>query len=101
MRTAVGTSLFFALISALAIACGPAARGDDGVGDDGVDAPPPVTTATVTGKVWAPNQAPGQAPPGQEIPVAGALVYIASERPAPIPDGVYCEECVPTPQGGT
>ena len=100
MRTSEGTRLFLALISALAVACGPAARGDDGTGDDGPDAPPPVTTATVTGKVWAPNQAPGQAAPGQEIPISGALVYISTAKPEPIPDQVYCEECVPTPQGG-
>lgn len=100
MRTPEGTCLFFALISALAVACGPAARGDDGTGDDGVDAPPAVTTATITGKVWAPNQAPGQAAPGMEIPIAGALVYITNAKPEPIPAQVYCEECVPTPQGG-
>jgi hypothetical protein len=50
--------------------------------------------------VWAPNQAPGQAAPGQEIPIAGALVWITDVKPAPIPATVYCEECVPTPQGG-
>jgi hypothetical protein len=90
------------LISALAVACGPASRGDDGAGDDvpTIDAPPEVTTGTITGKVWAPNQAPGQAAPGQEIPIAGALVWITDTKPAPIPAAVYCEECVPTPQGG-
>ncbi len=90
------------LLSAVAIGCGPAGRGggDDG-GDDtvGPDATV-VTTATVTGRVWAPNQAPGQASPGQEIPISGALVYVVSERPAPIPATVYCEMCVATPQGG-
>lgn len=99
MRKLVGEAqLFIALVSVLA-ACGPAAR-DHGNGGDDVDAPPPVTTATLTGKVWAPNQGPGQAAPGQEIPISGALVYISTAMPAPIPDGVYCEECVPTPQGG-
>jgi hypothetical protein len=100
MRKHEGTALFFALISALAVACGPAARGDDGTGDDGPDAPPPVTTATLTGRVWAPNQAPGQASPGQEIPISGALVYISVTKPEPIPPQVYCEECVATPAGG-
>jgi hypothetical protein len=89
-----------ALISILAVGCGPAARGDDGGADDGVDAPPAVSTATVTGKVWAPNQAPGQTAPGMEIPISGALVYITNAKPEPIPPNVYCEECVPTPQGG-
>ncbi|MBA3821475.1 MAG: hypothetical protein H0X17_21505 [Deltaproteobacteria bacterium] len=85
-----------------AIGCGPAARGDDGGGgDDTVDVDAtPVTFATVTGKVWAPNQAPGQAAPGTEIPIAGALVYVSIAKPEPIPDGVYCEMCVPTPAGG-
>jgi hypothetical protein len=50
--------------------------------------------------VWAPNQAPGQAMPGTEIPISGALVYITNAKPEPIPSTVYCEECVPTPQGG-
>lgn len=99
MRTHAGTWLFCALISTLA-ACGPAARHSDDTGGDDVDAPPAATGATVTGKVWAPNQAPGQAAPGQEIPIAGALVWITDAKPAPIPDHVYCEECVPTPQGG-
>lgn len=86
------------LVSILVAACGPADRGG---GDDtgGVDS----TTgnfATITGKVYAPNQGPGQAMAGQEIPVAGALVYVTTARPAPIPSGVYCEQCVATPSGG-
>ena len=41
-----------------------------------VDAPT-ATSRPITGKVWAPNQGPGQAmPAGQEIPIAGALVYV-------------------------
>jgi hypothetical protein len=88
------------LVSAL-VACGPASREHMMGGDDGIDAPPPVTTATLTGKVWAPNQAPGQAAPGQEIPISGALIYVSDSEPATIPDHIYCEECVPTPQGGT
>jgi len=95
--------LFLGLIAALALSCGPAGRGGDDTGDDmppGPDAPPQVLTATVTGKVWAPNQGPGQAAPGQEIPIAGALVYITTTKPEPIPAGVYCEACVATPQGG-
>ena len=104
MRKSRATCLFLALISALAVGsslgCGPAGRGDDGTGDDAPDGPPPESFATLTGKVWAPNQAPGQAAPGQEIPIAGALVWITTAKPEPIPAGVYCEECVPTPQGG-
>lgn len=56
--------------------------------------------AAISGRVWAPNQAPGQALLGQEVPVAGALVYVAKERPASIPSGVYCDRCVEVPAGG-
>jgi len=83
----------------LATACGPQARkGDDSDDDSTVDAGP--TTPALTGRVWAPNHAPGQTAPGQEIPIAGALVWLTDTQPAPIPDGVYCEQCVATPQGG-
>jgi len=88
------------VISAILAACGPSGRGDDGGGDDTTGDAPTGNFATITGKVWAPNQAPGQAMAGQEIPVAGALVYVSPTRPAPIPSGVYCEQCVATPNGG-
>lgn len=90
------------LVSALCLtACGPSDRENNGIGVDASgDAPPPVITATVTGRVWAPNQAPGQAAPGLEIPISGALVWITSNKPEPIPSQVYCEQCVETPQGG-
>ncbi|MDX2092394.1 MAG: hypothetical protein SFX73_31310 [Kofleriaceae bacterium] len=89
-------------VASLLAACGPSGRGDDGGGGDDttVDAIEPNNYATITGKVWAPNQGPGQALLGQEIPVAGALVYVSQNRPTQIPDGVYCEMCVPTPNGG-
>lgn len=91
-----------ALLSILASACGPATRPDPG-GDDNVDAhvDPPGPAAQVTGRVWAPNQGPGQAAPGQEIPISGAVVYISDVKPEPVPDHVYCEACVATPNGGT
>ena len=38
----------------------------------------------LTGRVLAPNG---------EIPIAGALVYLTTQPPAGIPDGVYCDEC--------
>src|ERR1043165_2349459 len=77
-------------------ACGPAPRpdGDDNAGADAA------TSAIVTGQVYAPTQGPGEAPPGQEIPIAGALVYVTDTPPAPIPDHVYCEQCVATPDTG-
>ena len=83
-------------LALLVMACGPKKRGDDD--DDDVDAAP--SGATVTGRVWAPNHGPGQTPPGQEIPISGALVYVSTVQPAAIPDHVYCEPCVATPEGG-
>ena len=89
------------LAACLIAACGPSHRGDGGGDDDTtVDAPPQGNFATLTGKVYAPNQGPGQAPAGQEIPIAGALVYVSQTQPPPIPDHVYCEQCVATPSGG-
>jgi hypothetical protein len=83
------------LACVLLCACGPGPRpnGDDGT----VDA---ATSAVVIGKVYAPNQGPGQVPPGEEIPIAGALVYVTDTPPPPIPDHVYCEQCVATPETG-
>ncbi len=39
----------------------------------------------LTGKVVAPEGT---------IPIAGALVYVSSSKPDPIPDGVFCDKCV-------
>jgi hypothetical protein len=47
--------------------------------------PNPAADASLSGTVWAPNGV---------IPVAGALVYTSSEPPQPIPDHVYCAECL-------
>src|ERR1043165_3542858 len=82
-------------------ACGPGDRGDDGNGSgsgsgSGNDCP---SCVTVVGKVYAPKWAPGNVPPGQEIPVFGATVYVTDSRPAPIPQQTYCESCADTPQG--
>jgi hypothetical protein len=70
-----------------------------GCGDNGsgVDA---ATTAVISGRVFAPNQGPAQALLGQEVPVSGALVYVSTTRPEPIPAGVYCERCVAVPASG-
>lgn len=95
MRLPVTSLLVLCLFAA---ACGPSGRRED---TTGADAAPDVSDlATLTGKVWAPNQGPGQAMVGQEIPIAGALVYVSMFRPDPIPDHVYCEKCVATPEGG-
>lgn len=98
MRVSVKSAvLMFSIL--LAAACGPEGRnggGDDGVTPDAAEG----NFASISGKVWAPNQGPGQAMLGQEIPISGALVYVSTTRPAPIPEGVYCEQCVATPNGG-
>ncbi len=43
------------------------------------------TVGDITGKVLAPEGT---------IPISGALVYVTSQFPDPIPDGVYCDRCV-------
>ncbi len=53
----------------------------------------------MTGKIWAPKYGPGDVPPGQEIPIFGATIYVTDTQPAPIPQETYCEPCVETPQG--
>ena len=47
--------------------------------------------------MYAPKWGPGQVPQGQEIPIFGAHVYVSRDKPQPIPDHVYCEACVDTP----
>ena len=54
-------------------------------GCDGTEEEP---NATVRGRVFAPNM---------EIPISGALVYVADEAAEPVPDEVYCAECVELP----
>lgn len=67
--------------------------GQEGAEDEGGDeecGPEhlPTPNATLTGTVYAPNL---------EIPISGALVYLVDEDPEPVPDGVYCAECVELP----
>ncbi len=68
---------------------GPGLLGSDGGGtSDG--ASPLITgdggaTSDLVGTVWAPNQM---------VPIAGALVYLTNQKPAPMPTGVYCDKCV-------
>ncbi len=45
----------------------------------------PTVGVSLTGTVKAPNGT---------LPMANTLVYLTSEEPAPIPGGVYCDECV-------
>lgn len=55
--------------------------GDEG----GENCDPMPTNATLTGTVYAPNL---------EIPISGALVYVTDGDAEPVPDGVYCAQCV-------
>jgi hypothetical protein len=60
----------------------------DETGEDCGGINPPDPDAALTGFVYAPNL---------EIPISGALVYLTDQEPEPIPDGVYCAECVELP----
>jgi hypothetical protein len=60
---------------------------DEGGDDCGEDNLPP-TDAVLTGTVYSPSL---------EIPIAGALVYVTDQPVEPVPDGVYCSECVELP----
>src|SRR5262249_39705638 len=46
-----------------------------------------------------PKYAPGLVPAGQEIPIFGALVSLTTNKLAPIPAGVYCEQCADAQAG--
>lgn len=52
---------------------------------DGGLPPAPEVQGTLRGKVYAPNG---------KIPIAGALLYLTKEKPAPTPGKVYCDSCV-------
>jgi hypothetical protein len=65
------------------------ANATEGAADEGGDeCDPREPNATLRGTVYAPNL---------EIPISGALVYWSDEDPQPVPDGVYCAECVGVP----
>jgi hypothetical protein len=63
---------------------------DASVPGGGSDLGPRLPGSHLTGKVVAPEGT---------LPISGALVYITSVPPAPIPDGVYCDKCVHLPEG--
>jgi hypothetical protein len=83
-------------------ACGPGAQGDDTAGDDspggpdGGDAPDAFQgqLSRISGNVWMPLHGPTAPDP---IPVFGAVVYVSTTKPPPIPQNVYCERCVDAP----
>jgi len=66
---------------------GGGALGDGGsgsLGASGEGGAVPPTVGTLTGKVLAPEGT---------IPISGALIYLTSGSPPPIPDGTYCDKC--------
>lgn len=81
-------------------ACGPSVSSDDTGGDDTGDGGAPDAyqgpRGRVRGTVWMPMHSPTQAP-SDPIPVYGAVVYVSSVRPDPIPPNVFCERCVDAP----
>lgn len=100
MRT-LSWTLALAIVCAGTSGCGPKQNPgtddttSDPTGDGGMDpTTPEMGRAAISGRVWAPGQAPGMVPAGQEIPVYNALVSVATSRPAPIPQETYCERCV-------
>jgi hypothetical protein len=75
----------------LDVANGTATEGagdDQGCGPEDIEPP----NAVLEGTVYAPNM---------EIPISGALVYLANQAPEPVPDEVYCAECVALPCDAT
>ena len=90
------------LVVALTMSCGPVedpngcCYTDGDAGPTQPDAADPFNgvTATVTGTVWAPGQAIGMVPAGQEIPIYNALITVSPLKQAPIPQNTYCERCV-------
>ncbi len=88
-----GYVLRLAMVLWSVVACGPTSQGDDDDDDGQRDAGPQPPAGSVTGVVWAPGNAIGAVPAGYEIPVAGAMVYVADTAPPAIPDGVYCDRC--------
>jgi hypothetical protein len=54
--------------------------------EEGGGCPPqPDSNATLEGTVFAPNM---------QIPISGALVYLTDDAVDPVPDKVYCSQCV-------
>ncbi len=96
--------MFFACLSINLGGCGPTSNGGNGGGGDGSDAgggAPDGPPGTLSGRVWAPGNAPGMVPAGHEIPIAGALVSLSRARAIAIPQQAYCEPCVEAPTNST
>lgn len=88
------------VVTSLAFACSSKERTSfDGSGGSGDAGPPSLglggdggasatLAVTLKGKVYAPNGT---------LPMGKALVYVSLEKPAAIPEGAYCDECVTLP----
>ncbi|MEO7113638.1 MAG: hypothetical protein ABI183_24580, partial [Polyangiaceae bacterium] len=66
---------------------GSGALGDGGSGGTltgGGEGGTPAKVGDLAGKVFAPEGT---------IPISGALIYLTTGSPAPIPDGTYCDKC--------
>lgn len=98
---------FILAIALLLTACGDDdTRRDPGTG--GVDASvdssvtgkmdattmPPKKPGQISGRVWAPGNAPGMVPDGHEIPIASAAVRLTGANPDGVPQQAYCAECI-------
>ena len=55
------------------------------------------STGSISGTVWMPGNGPGQVPANHEVPVFDALIYLANDKPVPMPREVFCEQCVDPP----
>lgn len=99
----LGRNFMFPWMFPLALALLACAASDRGTGEDDMSTPrmtdPPRPgsdggsssyDAHLRGKVVAPEGT---------IPISGALVYLSSSPPLPIPDGVFCDKCVHLPEG--
>jgi hypothetical protein len=84
---------------------GPGGDDDGGGGPDGggngfIDAHQnQMGFGSIEGRVWAPGNSPSQVSGGQEIPIAGAVIYWTVTKPMDIPDHVYCQTCQENPSG--
>ena len=101
IRVLFVASLLVGGASALSTGCNADSRtveGDEdgngmkmpGTPNPGDPNPPGKPGSVLSGKVVAPEGT---------IPISGALVYVTTTKPEPIPDGVYCDKCVHLPDG--
>jgi hypothetical protein len=99
-------------LACLVVGCAPSQNGvkDGGSGGDDspldgdgaplfIDSAPIDLGGSVSGTVWAPGNSPSQVKSGQEIPIAGAVIYASLEKPEAHKDSVYCQTCQDNPGG--